>query len=94
MRSGIQRGTADCASLYIWKPIPHSARFVALGMVATTTGDPPPLEAVHCVPRKWVIPTTFTPTEIWNDAGSGGRAGSLWVVNEYRPPIVDAQLKL
>ena len=26
--------------------------FVALGMMATTTDEPPPLDAVHCVPAR------------------------------------------
>ena len=70
-------------NLYFWKPIPRNDRYVALGMVTTTNDEPPPLEAVCTVPRKWVVPTTMAPKQIWNDAGSGGRPGSVWVINEY-----------
>jgi hypothetical protein len=38
-------------SVYIWKPVPPSADFVTLGMVATTSEEPPPLEDIHCVVR-------------------------------------------
>ena len=33
--------------LFVWRPQPPSAAFVALGHVATSTPQPPPLEAVH-----------------------------------------------
>eukprot|EP01049_Picozoa_sp_SAG25_P000109 SAG25_NODE_3_length_30426_cov_8.268210_38_plen_49_part_00 len=35
------------------------------------------------MPRKWVMPTELRPQLVWNDAGTGGRPGSLWTVNEY-----------
>jgi Ca2+-binding EF-hand superfamily protein len=69
-------------SIYVWKPIPHAKRFVALGMVVTTTDEPPEREIMHCVPRRWVMPTAFEPQMVWDDSGTGGRPGSLWVVNE------------
>eukprot|EP01052_Picozoa_sp_SAG31_P070349 SAG31_NODE_29204_length_399_cov_0.846667_1_plen_50_part_01 len=43
-------------SIYVWKPIPPGKHFVALGMLATTTDEPPARESVHCVPRRWVVP--------------------------------------
>ena len=66
---------------YAWKPIPPSKLFVTLGKIATTSDDAPPLDAVRCVPRSWAVPTTMEPTMVWDDAGSGGRPGSLWRVN-------------
>lgn len=41
------------------------------------------MSLVHCVPRRWVIPTSFEPRLVWNDSGTGGRPGSIWVVNEF-----------
>jgi hypothetical protein len=35
--------------LFVWRPLPPSAAFVALGYVATSTAQPPPLEAVRCL---------------------------------------------
>ena len=67
--------------LYCWKPVPPSKRFVSLGMICTTTDEPPPVEAVRCVPHAWVKPVTEEPTAVWNDAGSGGRPGALWRTN-------------
>ena len=39
--------------LYVWRAIPPSSYFVALGMIATTSEEPPPLSAISCVPRAW-----------------------------------------
>jgi hypothetical protein len=36
---------------YAWYPISPSPQFVAMGMVGTTTEDPPPLNSVRCVPK-------------------------------------------
>jgi len=36
-------------ALFIWRPVPPSDDFVALGMLATKTEDPPPLDALRCV---------------------------------------------
>ena len=80
--SGDTDGGGPVESIYFWKPVPRSDRYVAMGMIATTSDEPPPLEAVHTVPRKWVVPTTMEPIQIWNDEGSGGRPGSVWAINE------------
>jgi hypothetical protein len=73
-----QTGDQD---LYVWKPIPHSKSFVALGMVVTTVDEPPDLETIRCVPRQWATPSTTKPELLWTDAGSGGKPGALWCVN-------------
>lgn len=39
--------------LHIWEPIPPAAEYVALGMVATTSDEPPAPSEVRCVPRPW-----------------------------------------
>ena len=49
----------------MWRPVPPSAQFVALGMVATLTDEPPSIDALACVPRKW--------------AAAHGGAKRLWV---------------
>jgi hypothetical protein len=67
--------------LYCWKPVPPSKRFVSLGVVCTTTPEDPPVESIRCIPRAWVKPVTEEVTQIWNDAGSGGRAGAIWRTN-------------
>ena len=53
-----------------------------MGMVCTTDEDPPPVESVHCVPRRWVVPARKPPAPLWDDAGTAGRLGSIWTVNE------------
>ena len=42
--------------------------------------DPPPLHAVRCVPLRWCRPAP-PPRLLWDDAGTGGKRGALWVVN-------------
>ena len=64
-----------------WRPVPPSKDFVALGMVATTEEDPPDLNIVRCVPRRWCTISRDPPALQWNDAGLGGRRGSMWTVN-------------
>jgi hypothetical protein len=67
--------------LFVWQPIPPTTDYVSMGVIATTSETPPLPQACRCVPRVWVIPTTEKPKRIWNDAGSGGRAGSFWVMS-------------
>ncbi|CAM9959439.1 unnamed protein product, partial [Hapterophycus canaliculatus] len=68
-------------ALFVWRPVPPSSAFVAMGMVITTTEEPPPQDSVRCVPRRWVVESTFKPVKVWDDAGTEGRAGSIWMVN-------------
>lgn len=51
-------------ALYVWRPVPPSSVFVALGMIATTTDAPPPQDSVRCVPRRWVVESTFKPVKV------------------------------
>ena len=68
-------------ALYAWKPVAPDD-FVVLGIVCTTTEDPPSPDTIRCVPRRWVQPSSMTPHQIWNDTGAGGgRPGSIWLVN-------------
>lgn len=66
---------------FAWKPIPPSSDFVCLGMVCTTTEDPPSRLSVRCIPKSWVVRSTATPKMVWDDGGVGGRPGSVWTVN-------------
>ena len=65
----------------MWQPVAPDQEYVALGVICTTSSEPPKLEMVRCVPRQWVSPTNFRPVKIWNDSGTSGRPGSLWRVN-------------
>ncbi len=67
--------------LFVWRPIPPSAGFVALGMLATPSDDPPDVTECRCVPRSWTTVSSSRPLQIWKDAGGGGRPGSFWVLN-------------
>ncbi|CAK9015796.1 unnamed protein product [Durusdinium trenchii] len=71
------RGTA----LYLWRPCPPSDAFVALGMVATLSSEPPPLSAARCVCKSFCRPSTEVPLQLWDDSGSGGKPASFWLVN-------------
>lgn len=73
--------TAGKTPLYVWRALPPSEGYVAMGMVCTNTEEAPPLSALHCVPRSWVKPAREPPTLIWENAGVGGRRGGLYVVN-------------
>ena len=64
--------------LYIWRAVPPTASFIALGMVATSSDDPPSLDAMRCVPKRWCVRHGEPPRAVWRDAGQGGRPGSLW----------------
>eukprot|EP00298_Acanthocystis_sp_HF-20_P012235 c19785_g1_i2.p1 GENE.c19785_g1_i2~~c19785_g1_i2.p1 ORF type:complete len:774 (-),score=356.75 c19785_g1_i2:62-2122(-) len=68
---------------FAWKPIPPTADFVALGIVATSTEDPPPLNSIRCVPKIWLTKSSAKPELIWDDSGTGGRAGSIWTVTSF-----------
>ena len=67
--------------LYLWRAVPPSGQFLALGMIATTGEEPPSLTAMHCVPRRWCErqQAGTPPRLVWRDDGScGGRPGSFW----------------
>lgn len=65
--------------LYVWSAVPPSARFVALGMIATSSPEPPLPDAMACVPAEWCLPAPEAPQLLW-EGGAGGGAGSLWRV--------------
>ena len=63
--------------LFVWRPVPPSDAFVALGMLATTTDEPPPKDAIHCAPAVWCAPSAGY-KHVWNGPSVGGRAPSVW----------------
>ena len=65
---------------YAWEPVPPSEEYVALGFIGTTTDKPPDVQMMRCVCKDWVRESTFVHS-IWNDSGSGGREGSIWLFN-------------
>eukprot|EP00669_Euglena_mutabilis_P004124 TRINITY_DN15290_c0_g1_i1.p3 TRINITY_DN15290_c0_g1~~TRINITY_DN15290_c0_g1_i1.p3 ORF type:complete len:102 (+),score=22.11 TRINITY_DN15290_c0_g1_i1:276-581(+) len=51
-------------------------------MVATAAPEPPPLTAVRCVYRQWVVPAAQPPQMVWDDSGTSGPPGSLWQTDQ------------
>jgi hypothetical protein len=44
--------------------------------------EPPDVTCMRCVPAAWCVPTSVTPTKVWDDTGAGGgKPGSIWTVN-------------
>jgi hypothetical protein len=67
---------------YSWEPIPPSEHFVCLGMVGTNTATAPARTSMRCVPKDWCCtPESNVEERLWDDAGAGGRSGSIWRVN-------------
>ncbi len=65
---------------YAWEPVPPGEEFVALGFIGTTTDAPPDVRNMRCVPKSWCTESTFI-HKLWDDSGSGGRQGSIWIFN-------------
>merc|ERR1719416_55354 len=65
---------------YAWEPIPPRDGFVALGMAGTTNDNPPDVKCLRCVSKEWVRENPNI-KKVWNDSGSGGREGSIWIFN-------------
>jgi len=65
---------------YAWEPIPPSDDFVAMGFVGTTSDNPPDVRVMRCVPKSWLRESSFV-HKVWDDSGSGGREGSIWLFN-------------
>ena len=68
-------------SFYAWEPVPPSDSYVAVGMVITTTDEPPQPSSVRCLHKQLCRPAIEPPRFLWNDRGLGGKRGSLWTVN-------------
>lgn len=65
---------------YAWEPVPPGDEFVALGFIGSKIEKQPNVTCMRCVPRDWCKPSGYL-AKIWDDSGSGGRQGSIWVFN-------------
>eukprot|EP00854_Cymbomonas_tetramitiformis_P019349 gene19349-23135_t len=65
--------------LFVWEGVPPTPEFVCLGMVTTNSPEPPSVACVRCVPKRWVVTNPELPYMMWENAGTGGRHGSLWM---------------
>lgn len=72
---------------FTWEPVPPSDEFVAMGMVASNSETPPPVECVRCVPRKFTKESEVRAATIWQDSGAG-RSGSVWHVNDMQLLVI------
>ena len=65
--------------LYVWRAVPPTADFVAVGMFCTTSDEQPELSAMSCVPKRWLVHEREESRCVWRHGGQvGGRAGSFW----------------
>ena len=78
-------------ALYIWRAVPPGGQFVSLGMVATTSDEPPPLTAISCLPRRWCQYETDEPRALWSNSGQGSRAGSFYTTGPQLACLVAMQ---
>jgi len=72
--------TTGANPFYAWEPVPPSDDFVALGCIGTKTDKPPDVRMMRCVCKHWCTESKIVKS-IWNDSGSGGREGSIWLFN-------------
>jgi hypothetical protein len=67
--------------VFVWKGVAPEG-FVTMGMVCSTSEEPPPLGTMRCVPEAWCVASKVTPRKVWDDSGAGGgKSGSAWIVN-------------
>jgi len=69
------------SKFFAWRAISPSPDFVPLGMIGTTTPEEPSLQDMRCVPLRFLKEVKDKPKKIWDDSGTGGRAGSFWSVS-------------
>jgi len=67
--------------VHIWKAIPPTNNYVSLGIVATISSREPLLSSLRCVHKGLVTRTSWKPVKIWDNSGTSGKKGSLWVIN-------------
>mmetsp|Transcript_18027 Transcript_18027/g.21618 ORF Transcript_18027/g.21618 Transcript_18027/m.21618 type:complete len:759 (-) Transcript_18027:139-2415(-) len=65
---------------YAWEPVPPGEQYVALGFIGTKTDKPPSVDCMRCVSKDWCTESGYV-KKIWDDSGSGGREGSIWIFN-------------
>jgi len=71
------------SKFYAWKPIPPNKNYVCIGMVGSTSPQEPPLQLVRCIPVGWTVVSKKPPKKVWDDSGTGGKRGSMWIVNSF-----------
>eukprot|EP00965_Chrysotila_dentata_P071319 2356990-Pleurochrysis_carterae.AAC.3 len=57
-------------------------------MMCTRAETPPPPDAMRCLPLRCVAPARTPPLKLWDDAGSSGAAGSVWIVNNMGMAVI------
>jgi Ca2+-binding EF-hand superfamily protein len=72
--------TTGANPFYAWEPVPPSDDFVALGCIGTKTDTPPDVRMMRCICKHWCTESKIVKS-LWNDSGSGGREGSIWLFN-------------
>mmetsp|Transcript_31635 Transcript_31635/g.32121 ORF Transcript_31635/g.32121 Transcript_31635/m.32121 type:complete len:611 (+) Transcript_31635:444-2276(+) len=65
---------------YAWEPVPPGDEFLALGFIGSKVDKQPDVTCMRCIPRDWCKPSGYL-AKIWDDSGSGGRQGSIWIFN-------------
>ena len=53
--------------------------------------EPPPISAVHCVPRRWCGLEKQPPRLVWSNEGQGGMAGAIWTNASQLQTMMAAQ---
>eukprot|EP01061_Rhynchopus_euleeides_P041313 TRINITY_DN7171_c0_g1_i1.p1 TRINITY_DN7171_c0_g1~~TRINITY_DN7171_c0_g1_i1.p1 ORF type:complete len:719 (+),score=284.77 TRINITY_DN7171_c0_g1_i1:318-2159(+) len=72
--------------LFVWRPVPPSNDFMAIGDVCTVKEKEPLLTEVRCVPRSWLTRQSDEdlPIRMWDESTYGqGHAVTLWVTNTF-----------
>jgi len=65
--------------LFLWKPIPPTEDYVALGLVATVDDVEPKVDEVRCAPKYWATHLgSHGLQQIWSDRGMGGAPATIW----------------
>merc|ERR1712238_191365 len=65
---------------YAWEAVPPGDEFLALGFIGSKVDKQPDVTCMRCIPRDWCKPSGYL-AKIWDDSGSGGRQGSIWIFN-------------
>merc|ERR1712136_31230 len=79
-----QRGAKS--TLHVWEPVPPTDAHGALGVVATTSDEPPTFEQClcRCVPREYTrISDKGYSVLMWTDGGVGSSKVALWTVPQF-----------
>ncbi|KAL3928134.1 MAG: hypothetical protein SGPRY_002519 [Prymnesium sp.] len=78
------KGASDLSKpLYAWEPLARSNAFVALGMVFTTSPDPPERTSVRVIHHSWTRVVKEPPKFLWDNRHIGGGGKSYWIVNHH-----------